>query len=149
MLTFVRTDSSNQNFITLVKLLDAYLSEKDGDEHAFYSQFNKIDKINHVILAYWEEQAVGCGAIKEYGAQITEIKRMYVNPDFRGRKIASKILVELEQWAKELQYESCILETGSRQTEAIELYKNNGYSITPNYGQYQNVENSVCFEKKI
>lgn len=41
----------------------------------------------------------------------------------------------------------CVLETGIRQPEAIALYKRSGYVQIPNYGQYLNVENSVCFEK--
>jgi len=42
-----------------------------------------------------------------------------------------------------------MLETGKRQPEAIELYKKSGYKLTPNYGQYAGVENSLCFEKKL
>jgi hypothetical protein len=41
------------------------------------------------------------------------------------------------------------LETGKRQPEAIGLYKKNGYKLIPNYGQYAEVENSVCFEKEL
>jgi GNAT superfamily N-acetyltransferase len=63
--------------------------------------------------------------------------------------IASNILAELEKWASELSYAKCILETGKKQPEAISLYKKNGYRIIPNYGQYCEVENSLCFEKKL
>jgi len=48
----IRTDSSNQDFIALVKSLDKYLSVTDGDEHAFYDQYNKLDNIKYVVLAY-------------------------------------------------------------------------------------------------
>ena len=48
-----------------------------------------------------------------------------------------------------INYEKCRLETGKKQPEAIELYKKNGYNIIPNYGQYEGVENSVCFEKTL
>jgi GNAT superfamily N-acetyltransferase len=74
---------------------------------------------------------------------------MYTLPESRGKGIASKVLTELETWAAELSYEKCILETGKKQPEAIGLYKKNGYKIIPNYGQYAEVENSVCFEKHI
>jgi putative acetyltransferase len=53
----------------------------------------------------------------------------------------------LETWASELSFEKCILETGKRQPEAIRLYEKNGYKRIPNYGQYAQIENSVCFEK--
>ena len=74
---------------------------------------------------------------------------MYVRENQRGKGIATTILQELEKWAHKLSYEKCILETGIKQPEAIALYRKNGYNIIPNYGQYLNIENSVCFEKII
>ncbi len=147
MISVTRTDSDNQDFIDLIKYLDADLAERDGDDHSFYAQFNKIDKIKYVVIAYENGTPVGCGAIKEYEPNIMEIKRMYTALENRGKGIASKVLTELENWANELSYEKCILETGKKQPEAIGLYKKNGYKIIPNYGQYAEVENSVCFEK--
>lgn len=147
MINCTRTNSENDHFRKLVKELDAELRIRDGEEHSFYNQFNKIDKINFVIVAYDNEIPVGCGAIKEFSPDIMEVKRMYVLLNRRGEGIASRILKELEQWTMDLNYRKCLLETGKKQPEAIELYKKNGYKIIPNFGQYVNVENSVCFEK--
>jgi GNAT superfamily N-acetyltransferase len=147
MIDIRRTSSDNQDFIELVKLLDADLAKRDGEDHSFYSQFNKIDKIKYVLVAYENNIPVGCGAIKEYGADTMEVKRMYVRPESRKKGIAARILSQLELWAGELSYTRCILETGKKQPEAIELYKKNGYQIIPNYGQYAGIENSLCFEK--
>jgi putative acetyltransferase len=147
MITLERTNSENRHFVELVKLLDKALAIVDGKDHAFYSQFNKIDNIRYVIVAYEDEKAVGCGAVKEFGQDTMEVKRMYVSPENRKKGIASEILNELEKWAHELSYGKCILETGKRQYEAIGLYKKSGYKLIPNYGQYANVENSLCFEK--
>jgi putative acetyltransferase len=149
MIKIIRTDSDNQDFINLVRYLDTDLAERDGDEHSFYAQFNKINKIKYVVVAYENDKPVGCGAIKEYSPNTMEIKRMYTSPESRGKGIASKVLTELETWAAELSYEKCILETGKKQPEAIGLYKKNGYKLIPNYGQYAEVENSLCFEKDI
>lgn len=149
MTKILRTTSSNPDFIELVKHLDAYLADKDGDDHSFYAQYNKVDMIKHVVLIYENDQPLGCGAIKEYMPGIMEVKRMYTIPTGRGKGIASSILVELEKWAAELGYEKCILETGKRQIEAIALYKKNRYKVIPNYGQYVAIENSVCFEKQL
>jgi putative acetyltransferase len=148
MLT-IRTNSDNSDFKGLVKLLDAGLKIIDGEDHSFYSQFNKIDKIKHVVVIYEEDKPVGCGAIKEYSPDAMEIKRMFVLKENRKKGIASKILTELEEWAGEMSYKKCILETGKRQPEAIGLYRKNGYSDIPNYGQYTGIENSVCFEKEL
>jgi putative acetyltransferase len=149
MLTLVRTNHENKDFRQLVTELDKDLRIRDGDDHPFYSQFNKIDAIKYVVVAYQGNVPVGCGAIKEYAPGVMEVKRMYVPESRRGEGIASKVLIELESWAKELKAEKCMLETGIKQPEAIRLYKKNGYKIIPNYGQYQGIENSLCFEKKL
>ena len=149
MPTFTRTDSSNKDFRYLVSLLDKDLAIRDGDEHAFYSQFNKIENIRNVVVAYDNENAVGAGAFKEYKPGVVEIKRMFVLPEYRGKGIAFEILRQLEKWAAELNNTESILETGKKQPEAIALYQKSGYKIIPNYGQYENVENSVCMSKKI
>ena len=149
MIKIIRTNSDDQDFIDLVKNLDADLAERDGNDHSFYAQFNKIDKIKYVVVAYENSKPMGCGAIKEYAPNTMEIKRMYTSPESRGKGIATKVLTELEIWATELSYEKCILETGKKQPEAIGLYEKNGYKLIPNYGQYAEIENSLCFEKDV
>lgn len=147
MIHCIRTNSENENFRNLVRELDSDLSIRDGKDHSFYAQFNKIDNIKYVLVGFENELAVGCGAIKEYDEHTMEVKRMYVVLNSRGQGIASTILRELEQWAVELNYKKCQLETGKNQPEALALYKKNGYIIIPNFGQYKSIENSVCFEK--
>jgi GNAT superfamily N-acetyltransferase len=147
MIQLIRTHFTNKDFVKLVEFLDADLKIRDGVEHDFYDQFNKINGLKNVIIAYENEIPVGCGAFKKHPNSIVEIKRMYVAPEVRRKGIAAKILKELETWASEINIEKCILETGKQQPEAIELYKKCGYTITANFGFYENVENSVCFEK--
>ena len=146
---FKRTNSADPDFEKLVKILDADLAIRDGAEHAFYAALNKSDSIKYVIVAYDSEKPVGIGALREYDTQRVEIKRMFTAEDERGKGIASKTLRVLEDWARELGYEKCILETGNKQPEAIALYKKSDYKIIPNYGKYASMENSVCFEKSL
>jgi putative acetyltransferase len=148
-LKLIRTDSENKDFHELVILLDRDLKIRDGSEHSFFAQYNKIDSIKYVVVAYIHNKPVGCGAIKHYSESTMEVKRMFVAPDKRGNGLASAILRELEDWSRELNYKKCILETGLRQPEAISLYKKNKYIITPNYGPYKTVTSSVCFEKDL
>ena len=110
----------------LVNMLDHELQIRDGDDHPFYAQFNKLTNINHVIVAY---------------------SRMFVHPDYRSRGIASMMLEALEEWSKESGAMKCLLETGYNQPEAIALYKKAGYTEITNYGPYQDVANSVCMQK--
>lgn len=145
----IRTSSKSIEFQRLVDQLDQELAVRDGPDHEFYHQFNGIENLNHVILVKKGEQTVGCGAIKKFNSEAMEIKRMYVQNDFRSRGIAQLILEALEAWSLELGIEKCILETGKRQPEAISLYRKAGYTIIANYGQYQGIENSVCMEKEL
>ncbi|WP_158979390.1 GNAT family N-acetyltransferase [Cellulophaga sp. L1A9] len=145
----LKTNATNKDFIALIKALDAYLKVTDGEEHDFYNQFNGLEDLSHVLVVYNNNAPIGCGAIKHFTDTTFEIKRMYVKPDFRGKGVASKILNALEQWSRDLKYTSCILETGTRQLEAIALYHKNHYEIIPNYGPYKEVENSICFRKKL
>lgn len=148
-LSIKRTNSSDPDFVKLVNHLNAELSKINGDDDAFYAQFNKIDKINHVVVVYSDDTPIACGAIKQFSTVAMEVKRMFTLPNYRGNGIASILLKELEKWAKEMNYEKCVLETSKRQPDALALYYKNSYEVIPNYGQYIGVENSICFEKKL
>tara|TARA_R110002126_G_scaffold262321_1_gene405224 strand:+ start:1826 stop:2275 length:450 start_codon:yes stop_codon:yes gene_type:complete len=149
MIKIVRTTPENIDFSSLIQLLDKDIKLRDGDEHVFFAQFNKTDSIKNAIVVYDELKPVGCGAFKFYKEGVAEIKRMYVNPDARGKGIASKILTELQSWAKEENYISCILETGHKYPEAVALYKKNSFVVIANYGQYEGIDDSICFQKTL
>ena len=149
MISIIRTNSDNPDFKSLVALLDEDLKIRDGEEHAFYSQFNSITKIKWALVAFMDNRPVGSGALREYATDTVEIKRMFVLPGYRGKGVARAMLDELQKWAGELNFDSCILETGKNQPEAIALYLSTGFTPIPNYGQYLKVENSVCMKKLI
>lgn len=144
-----RVTSNHPDFRGLVRLLDAYLSKIDGDEHDFYHQFNMIDELKHCVVVYENGVALGCGAIKRFDDHSYEVKRMFVHPDARGKGFAQKTVLELENWARELGASRTLLETGKRMPDAVSLYQKVGYKTISNYGQYVGIENSICFEKKL
>jgi len=146
-LKIIRTDSENADFRELVRLLDADLAIRDGADHSFYAQFNKVDAIKNVVVVYQNGEAIGCGAFKKYDEKTVEIKRMFVREENRGKGKAVEILTELENWATESGFNFAVLETGKKQPEAIRLYQKSGYKLIPNYGQYEEMENSVCMKK--
>lgn len=149
-MTLYRTDPTDAHYRKLVEALDRELAVTDGDDHAFYDQFNGSEDIHHVMVATKGERAVACGAIKAFDERTMEVKRMYTLPQVRGRGLAVELLRELEKWAAELGYKRLILETGSRQLAAIRLYEKYGFQrMAENYGQYAEMENSICFEKSV
>lgn len=149
MISILRTDSKHPHFISLVKELDTYLAEIDGNEHSFYSRYNQIDMLNHVIIVYENELPVACGAFKMIDTGIAEVKRMYTLPAQRNDGKASLVLYNLERWASETGFHTLRLETGKRMPDAVAFYQKKDYLIIPNYGQYAGVENSICFEKRL
>lgn len=149
MIAIVRTDENDEDFLTLVALLDAELRERDGAEHSFYAQFNKPVGLAGVVTVYLDGEVVGCGAFKHYDEATAEIKRMFVRPNARGNRVAARVLAELEVWAGETGHSRSILETGKKQPEAIALYTRSGYESIPNYGQYEGVSNSICMSKRL
>ncbi len=149
MIIIKRTNSDNKDFQQLVQHLDAHLDERDTEAHFICEQYNKIDTIKFTIVAYNGNEPIGCGAIREYSSDTMEIKRMFISKNMRRNGIASLILEDLENWTKELGYKRCILETGKKLPEAIRFYEKNGYSGIPNYGQYECIGGSLCFEKAL
>jgi putative acetyltransferase len=143
----IKTNSDNPDFKMLSSLFDEYLVDIDGDERDFFAFYNNV-KLDNVLLVYQDQIPVGCGAFKHFENNTAEIKRMFVQPEFRGKGIANLILSEIELWAKKEGYTSFILETSPKLEAAIALYKKTGYVIIPNFGQYIGVENSICMKKE-
>jgi putative acetyltransferase len=144
-----RTNSSDADFRTLIVALDADLRGKYADLMDTYDQHNVIDQIDTVIVATLQGEAVACGCFKSYDAESVEVKRMYVAPAARGKGISKMILRNLEDWARDLGYSYTVLETASKQHEAIGLYHNMGYEKTAQYGPYVDLPDSICFRKAL
>ncbi len=145
----IRTTSTHSDFLSLVKALDQELAIRNGEDNDFFVQFNKVNLLQYVVIAYEDNNPVACGAMKALEEKTMEIKRMYVLPEKRGGGIAQIILTELETWSKEIGTRRCVLETGDDMLSAIRLYEKSGFVKMTNYGQYAKIENSVCFEKKL
>ena len=148
MIKIIRTNAEHKDFVKLVHSLNEYLKVIDGTDHAFYNQYNGLENLKHVIILYLNNTPAACGSFKFFDKNTAEIKRMYTVPEFRGQGLAFKILQELEKWAMEEGFKSCVLETGKRQDQAVSLYHRMQYILTPNFGPYKTMSNSICFKKE-
>ncbi|MFE0046012.1 GNAT family N-acetyltransferase [Streptomyces albireticuli] len=93
--------------------------------------------------------AVGCGGLRDLGGGVGEVKRMYVAPGARGSGAAGRILRAMEDWARERGWTSLRMETGVRQPDAVRFYVRSGYARIPNFGPYEGVRDSMCFERSL
>lgn len=145
------TDGKDKDFVMLCELLDECLNEIVGGEkqREEYAQYNKLDYIHDVFVAYKDETPVGCASFKSYETGIAEVKRVFVKKDVRGQGIARLLMEQVEKKAKEKGYHQLILETGKQMKAAIGLYTSLGYQTIENYGQYKDKPLSVCMSKNI
>jgi GNAT superfamily N-acetyltransferase len=136
----------------LVAALDAHLSSRYAPEQRFGPHL----KAEHVapgvgtfVIARAEGKAIGCGALRRRDGATVEVKRMYVEPEMRGRGVAREILNHLESAARSMGAERLVLETGIYQEEAIGLYSKAGFKAIDCFAEYVGVPTSVCFEKTL
>ncbi|EJF90447.1 GNAT family N-acetyltransferase [Bartonella tamiae] len=80
------------------------------------------------LLLMLDDEAIGGGAFKFYNKETAELKRIWVDENFRRQGLAVKILLELEQQAALQGYRQLYLTTGFRQPEAVGLYLKNNYT---------------------
>ncbi len=149
MITIATISPANEDFLRLIGKLDSELEERYGEMQKKYDLYNFIGEFNTIILAYDDGNAVGCGCFKKFNDESVEIKRMYVQKEFRGRGISKQILAELERLTVDEGYTKALIETGIKQTEAIGLYEVFGYKKIENYGQYAGMDNSICMFKEL
>lgn len=140
----------NPDLHQLIAKLDDELLERYPKQGIFGLDFNdpKVKQVTFVI-AYLGETPVGCGAIRPLDLDCAELKRFYVDPGYRNRGIASRILIFLENTAQALGYRKIRLETGPKQPESIALYEKNGYYAIELFGEYVGCEHSLCYEKNL
>lgn len=144
-----RTGSDDPDFQLLVSHLDHELWNELKEDQAAYDQYNKVPGINTVLVLYVDKMPVACGCFKEHNKVTVEIKRMFVEKEYRGQGLSIQVLDELEKWAKELGFRYAILETSIHFQAAKALYTGAGYHIIENYDQYKGLAESVCMKKKL
>lgn len=150
MIVTKRTNAENRDFQSLVVQLDKELWQRYPLTQQNFAPHNKLDLTARVLVAYQDEEPVGCGCFKPTPDHHTvEIKRMFTLPQTRGLGIAKRILQELEKWAREENFTHSRLETGINQPEAIAVYKRLEYKPIPNYPPYENNPESICMEKPL
>jgi GNAT superfamily N-acetyltransferase len=127
----------------LIGELDDHLSSLYPPE----DNFTELPTADAFLIARIDGVAIGCGAVRFIDAITAEVKRMYVAPSARGGGVGREIVRALEVFAREQGAQRLVLETGPKQLEAIALYENLGFAVTPCWGQYINGKNSICYEK--
>lgn len=147
---------------SLIAKLNAELSAlypEPGATHFTLDPAQVAPGVGAFLVARRDGQPIGCGALRrltdpeiviEVGADVGELKRMFVAREGRGQGIGRALLAQLESEARTLGLSRIVLETGIRQHEALALYRRAGYVDVPAYGEYSlSPGTSVCLAKEL
>lgn len=136
----------------LIAELNAELDEMYPEPGANHFELPTAD----VFLVAWlrhpdgTARALACGALRVIEPGVGEIKRMYVRPEARGRRLAGVVLSSLEERAIQLGCRRLVLETGNRQNAAMVLYLRHGFTPVPCWGEYlDSAATSTCLGKEL
>lgn len=141
---------NSEDLQSLILKLDVELEELYPKEGIFGLDLmdSKVNEMDFAVV-YNGNCPVGCGAIRPIDGESVELKRVYVEKDYRRKGIASILLTYFEKLAQEKGYDKIRLETGPMQIASIKLYERHGYIPIELYGEYIGSEYSLCYEKKI
>ncbi|MEJ6980570.1 GNAT family N-acetyltransferase [Pedobacter sp. P351] len=149
MIEIIRTTSDDKRFKNLILELDNDLMSRYTHADYKFDANIQLNALDTAVVAQITNITVGCGCFKEINSTTIEIKRMYVNPYFRGFGVASMMIDALTKWAQELFYDHAVLETGIKQPESIKLYEKHGFIKIPSFPPYNDLPNSVCMGKEL
>lgn len=140
---------ASADYAMLVKKLDDYYFTLVGDVHARYANVNQPKNMACIVVAYEGNTPIGCGCWKAVDEETAEVKRIYVEPQYRRRGVASAIIDLLESHICASGYQKILLETARTTGDSKALYLSLGYREIDYYGSPAGAENCRCFLKDL
>jgi ribosomal protein S18 acetylase RimI-like enzyme len=150
-ITYRWTDAENEDFKRFYLITEDYYNSLVGghQNRKDFVPYNLSDSIHDVLIAYVGGQAAACAGLKRYSDTDAEIKRVWVQKEYRGRHIASAMMDMLEKKAAEQGFARTILQTREIMAAAVSLYKGRGYYQISNYPPYDRLDGAVCFARDL
>lgn len=151
MFSISEVDIGDSDLAWLVSELDAFLSELYPAESNHCLDLSTVsdEQLRCIIVRDEVGIPAGCGALLFQEDGSAEIKRVYIRPEYRGRKLGEKIVRAIEMIASEQNSFLLRLETGIHQQPAIALYRRCGYEICDAFPPYAADPLSVFMFKEL
>ena len=145
------TDGNNEAFQIFYVKTEEYYSKIVGgkEKRKAFIPYNLSQSIEDVLIVYDDVVAVGCAGLKSYSDDAVEIKRVWVEPTYRGKHIAAQMMDLLEERAKERGFRKIILQTRPIMQDAVKLYESRGYTLIDNYPPYDKLDGAICMAKML
>ncbi len=147
------SDLGHQSVVRLLDALDAEIRARyDEPVEDFVLNLDPEEVApghGAFVVAWVDGKAVGCGAVRVVDIETAELKRMFIDPQYRGQGLARAILRFLEDRARALGATQVVLETVINPPAAVALYRAAGYEVIPKFGPYVESEMSFCMGKSL
>ena len=123
LFNFKWTNGNHEDFKKFYSITEEYYSRIVGgaENRMAFIPYNICDNIQDVVIAYKNDKAVGCAGLKGYSSVDAEIKRVWVDPAYRGQGLATKLMELIETKAKERNFKRVILQTREIMQDAVAL----------------------------
>ena len=143
---YIWTDGNDQDFQRFYLKTEEYYSQIVGGKknRTGFIPYNLSESISNVLIAYADGKAVGCAGLKRYSGQDVEIKRVWVEPEWRGKHIATALMDQIEDKARQMGFNRAILQTRPIMPGAVGLYESRGYILIENYPPYDKLDGAIC-----
>ena len=139
---------NDNNFIELCKKLEKeHINVVKEQRSPNANCLNNLDKFIHVLLYFDGDKAVGALAISKPINNIVEIGRLYVLPEYRNKKVATKLFEKAFSIIKEEGIKTAVLNTYKRFEAAVHLYGKLGFQIVETFEHLKNSPYSICMRK--
>lgn len=110
-----------------------YLELQNYDEELEHLEKKYGLPDGRLYLAFYHGELAGCIGLRKIDERNCEMKRLYVRPAFRGKKIGSKLIQQIIKDAKEIGYSYMLLDTLPFLKSAINMYETIGFYEIPSY----------------
>jgi GNAT superfamily N-acetyltransferase len=140
---------SPEAFVLLAEVQQVYVERYGGPDNTPLHADDFAAPTGAFMIAVLDGELVGCAGLRRYDADTVELKRMYVRTPYRRRGLGRRLLFEVEDRARQLGYRRMILETGTKQPEAVSLYQAHRYVPTENYGFHRDSPGARSFFKTL
>jgi ribosomal protein S18 acetylase RimI-like enzyme len=152
----IKIIEASESDLTLVRELFTEYANSLGFDLGFQSFNDELNQLpghysppfGSILLAFHDSKIAGCVAVKKIESDIAEMKRLYVRPDFQGKKIGRGLAEEIISIAKQKGYKRIRLDTVPSMKAAISLYQSLGFHSIPAYRENP-IKGSMYLEKAL
>ncbi len=141
-------DSIRLLFLEYAKSLNFDLCFQSFDEELAGLPGDYDEPDGRLLLAMVDEKVAGCVGLRRVADGVCEMKRLWVRPEFRGKKIGRKLADEIISEARRIGYKIMKLDTIDTMKEAITMYQSMGFSEISAY-RYNPIEGAKYMELKL